>query len=117
MRRNKFNAKKTELNGIIFDSQKEARRYSQLLLLERAKEIKDIELQPRFELIINDKPVKIRSKGFPNGRKCSYKADFRYYDNKTQQVVVEEVKGFDDTASRLRRAVVECIYDIKILIT
>jgi len=83
-------------------------------LLERASEITKLELQPKYELVINDKPIKIRSKGYPNGRRSSYKADFRYLDTRTAKTVVEDVKGFDTGASRLRRAVVECIYDIRI---
>ena len=44
----KYNNKKVVLNGITFDSQKEARRYRDLSLLERAGEIKDLELQKAF---------------------------------------------------------------------
>ena len=43
----KYNNKKVVLNGITFDSQKEARRYRDLSLLERVGEIKELELQRR----------------------------------------------------------------------
>ena len=46
----KYNNKKVVLNGITFDSQKEARRYRDLSLLERAGEIKSLELQKAFIL-------------------------------------------------------------------
>ncbi len=46
----KYNNKKVVLNGITFDSQKEARRYRDLSLLERAGEIKNLELQKAFIL-------------------------------------------------------------------
>ena len=46
----KYNNKKVVLNGITFDSQKEARRYRDLSLLERAGEIKGLELQKAFIL-------------------------------------------------------------------
>ena len=42
---NKYNAKKTELDGIVFDSRKEAGRYAELKLLERAGHIEDLTLQ------------------------------------------------------------------------
>ena len=51
----KYNNKKVVLNGITFDSQKEARRYRDLSLLERAGEIKSLELQKAFILA---EPVK-----------------------------------------------------------
>lgn len=114
-RPNNFGAKKTEVDGIVFDSRREARRYSTLKLLERAGEISDLELQPRYMLGTEDDPVKIRSKGYPNGRRCSYKADFRYKEN--GQVVVEDSKGHDTQAARLRRAFVEWQYKIRIVLT
>ncbi len=46
----KYKNKKVVLNGITFDSQKEARRYRDLSLLERAGEINDLELQKAFIL-------------------------------------------------------------------
>jgi len=46
----KYNNKKVVLNGITFDSQKEARRYRDLSLLERVGEIKSLELQKAFIL-------------------------------------------------------------------
>ena len=45
----KYKNKKVVLNGITFDSQKEARRYRDLSLLERAGEIKSLELQKRVD--------------------------------------------------------------------
>ena len=49
-RRGKYNARKVEIDGITFDSLKEANRYSELKLLEKAGLIKDLTLQPRFNL-------------------------------------------------------------------
>jgi hypothetical protein len=115
--RNNFGARKTVVDGITFDSRREARRYSELKLLERAHEITDLELQPRFPLGTDDDPVKIRSKGYPNGRRCSYKADFRYYDNVSGLVVIEDAKGHDTDTARLRRAFVEWQYKIVIVLT
>lgn len=106
------------MDGINFDSKREANRYKDLQLLERAGEISGIELQPVYPLtILIDgayRDVKIRSAKRPNGTRCKYTADFRYQCLRTGRQVVEDVKGRDTDASRLRRAVVECIYGIKI---
>ena len=50
MARNKYGARKTVIDGITFDSKREAIRYQELKLLERAGEIKDLELQPKYIL-------------------------------------------------------------------
>jgi hypothetical protein len=47
---NKFGNRQVKVDGIRFDSVKEARRYNELKLLERGGEIKNLELQPRFVL-------------------------------------------------------------------
>lgn len=116
---NKYKALKECVDGITFDSRKEARRYRDLKLLEAAGEISNIELQPNYPLSILQPngtylDVKIRSAGYPNGRRASYTADFRYQDKRSGRQIVEDVKGMDTTASRLRRAVVEAIYGIEI---
>ena len=85
---NKYGNKKVKVNGHTFDSQKEASRYKELKLMERAGVIKDLVLQPKFELI----PT-IRTER-ETLYKVSYYADFRYTDTKTGGVVVEDVKGY-----------------------
>lgn len=112
MRGHKYFAKKTEVDGITFDSQKEARRYQELRLLERAGEITRLKVQPEFPLEVNGRPVLIRSKGYPNGRRAKYVADFKYM--RGTENVVEDVKGFDTPVSRLKRAIVEAEYEIEI---
>jgi len=107
MTRNKYNAVKTVVDGITFDSKAEARRYSELKLLEAAGEITHLELQPRFPIFIDGQDVK-----FPNGRTLTYVADFRYYD-KTGRVV-EDCKGFKTPVYKIKKALVEHIYKTKI---
>ena len=46
----KYNSRKNVVNGIPFDSQKEACRFGELLLLLKAGKIKDLKLQPEFTL-------------------------------------------------------------------
>lgn len=79
------------LNGITFDSTKEAKRYSELRLLERAGKIKDLQMQVKFELI----PAQ-RIDGKVVERACTYIADFVYTDTATGKTIVEDVKGYRD---------------------
>lgn len=81
--------KKVVVDGIKFDSKKEARRYQALLLMQRAGEISDLELQPKFELV---KGVKFSgdARAKPSVR---YFADFAYTDTTTGKRIVEDVKS------------------------
>lgn len=83
----KYNAKKTNVDGIKFDSIREADRYCELKLLEKAKEIRNLELQPRF--LLQDK---FKDKTGTTHRKIEYVADFMYID-KCGKTIVEDVKG------------------------
>lgn len=84
-KKNKYNAQKTTLDGIKFDSIWESERYASLKLLERAGVIQDLKLQPRFLL----------QEGFTyNGhkeRKIEYVADFQYTLN--GKTIVEDTKS------------------------
>ena len=91
---NKYGAKKT--NG--FASGKEARRFQELSLLLLAGDIADLEIQPRFELIVHETKI---------GR---YTPDFRYKDTQTGEVVVEEVKGFRTRDYILRAKLFKALY-------
>jgi len=100
--RNKYKAIKVEIDGINFDSKKEAARYGQLKLLKRAGEITKIELQPRYDIIIN-------------GKFCGfYKADFRI-TFKTGLVTIEDVKGMKTPVYSLKKKIIEAMYGIKII--
>ena len=86
--RSKYYNKKTVVDGIEFDSRKEARRYSELLLLERAGAIQGLQRQVKFELIPSQ-----RYDGKVIERPCTYIADFVYTD-KEGRMHVEDVKGY-----------------------
>ena len=84
---NKYNAKKTEYKGIVYDSKWEANRAYELDMLERSGHIRDLQRQVRFilqEEYINNRGQKIRP--------ISYIADFVYSD-KTGQKYVEDTKS------------------------
>lgn len=93
----KYGNKKVIVDGHKFDSQKEALRYKELKLMERAGVIKDLELQPTFELI----PT-IRTE-HETLRKTIYKADFKYFDVNADHEVVEDVKGFKTDVYKLKK--------------
>lgn len=77
--RRKFQNIPCEVDGIKFDSRAEARRYNELKLLERAKEIDHLGLQPSFDLTVNGHLV------------CRYIADFSYFIRGER--VIEDVKS------------------------
>ena len=110
---NKYKAIKTTVDGITFDSKKEAARYQELKLLEQQGIINTLVLQPVYPIVIDGEPVRIRSNGYPNGRKVSYIADFSYI-SESGELVTEDVKGMDTALSRLKRALVESIYGVRV---
>lgn len=94
---NKYGNKKNKVDGHTFHSMREANRYKELKLMERGGVIKDLELQPAFELIPT---IRTETETL---RKTIYKADFRYVDTKTGGVVVEDVKGFRTQVYKLKK--------------
>jgi hypothetical protein len=94
------------LDGVVFDSKKEASRYAELKLLEKQGLITDLKLQPKFPVEINGKPY------------CSYSADFSFYDRQLGRAVVEDVKSTGsqkDAAFRLRKKAAELCHGIKVV--
>ena len=85
----KYMAKKCQVDGIKFDSLKEARRYQELRLLERAGKIADLRLQVPFFLL----PAQRDENGNVVERAVKYIADF-VYTGEDGKTVVEDVKGF-----------------------
>lgn len=103
----KYHSKKTEVDGILFDSKAEARRYVDLKMMERCGIIQDLRLQVPFVVVKGDR--------WSNGRKhrdTIYKADFVYMDQ--GKIVVEDVKGFRTEGYRIKRELMKEKYDIEI---
>jgi len=98
--RNKYNAIRSELDGIIFDSKHEMRSYSDLKLRQSAGEISGIEVHPAWELIVN---------GVRIGR---YTADFSYIENNA--LVVADAKGVKTRDYVLRKKLMKALYNIDI---
>ena len=103
---NKYRNQKVTIDGITFDSLKEGGRYRVLKLLVKAKEIKDLELQKKFEL----QPAYTNANG-KHIRAINYLADFYYYDNKLGCYVVEDVKGFRTKEYLLKKKIFEYKYN------
>lgn len=96
-RAHKYGAKKQLVDGILFPSKAEARRYLELKLLMQAGEIDELILQPQFVLAPG---VVLHGKKKPALR---FTADFSYLDKKTGLRVVEDVKGGRATATEAYR--------------
>lgn len=107
MRRAKYGNRKTVVDGLKFDSKREAARWAELVLLDRAGEIRELVRQQSFSLMCDGKPLKIRSKGYPNGRSVRYVADFTYFDVRRQKRVIEDSKGARTDVYKLKRAIME----------
>lgn len=113
---NKFGAKKTTVDGITFDSKREAARYQELKLLLRAGEISHLKLQPRYPLYYGDQQIRIRSERFnKTGFPLTYVADFEYTD-KDGQLVVEDVKGHATQVAKIKLALFQLHYGLEVRI-
>lgn len=91
--KSKYNNRKTIIDGITFDSNKEAKRYTVLRSLQEGGYIKGLSLQVPFELIPKQ----------DGERAVKYIADFVYYDIEKQMHIVEDVKGFKTDVYKLKR--------------
>lgn len=102
MARNKYRSRKTTVDGIEFDSKKEANRYRELVLLERAGLIQNLQRQVKFVLIPAQYEIlerysektgkKLKDKKVTIEQECSYIADFTYH--KDGKYIIEDVKGY-----------------------
>lgn len=109
-RKHKYNAKKTVVDGITFDSQKEANYYSDLKLLKRSGEIKGFDLQPEF--LIHDGYIKDGKKV----RAIKYIADFKVFHN-DGSVEIVDVKGYETKTFKMKKKMFENRYpDLKLTI-
>lgn len=106
---NKYKNKKVLVNGIEFDSQKEATRYWELWLMEQNGYIKDLKTQVKYVLIPTQKG-ETRTE-----RPVSYIADFVYYDNEKKKEIVEDTKGYKTKEYIIKRKLMKYIHDIEII--
>lgn len=106
--KNKYHSKKAVVNGIVFDSKKEARRYIELKMLERQGEISDLNRQVKFNLIPTQKQGKKTVE-----RACDYYADF-VYRRRDGCVIVEDTKGVKTPEYIIKRKLMLWVHGIRI---
>ena len=106
----KYHSTPTEVNGIRFDSKREANRWAELRLMERAGQIQKLKRQVKYLLI----PSQYRD-GKCVERECSYLADFVYI--KDGHLVVEDCKGFRTPEYKIKRKLMLQLYDIRLVET
>lgn len=99
-RQNKYRAVKTVVDGITFDSKREAAYYSELKLREKAGEVADVQLQKPFVLTINSEVI------------GTYRCDFAFYDNVRRTYRVVDVKGVETKEFKRTKRLMRAIHGI-----
>lgn len=111
----KYGNRKVKRDGMVFDSKREADRWNDLKLLEKAGEISDLKRQVKYVLIPKQYSKKEFTKeGKPKvaEREVSYIADFVYMEG--GEVVVEDSKGFRTDDYIIKRKLMLYIHGIQI---
>ena len=96
----KYSNEKTVVEGIKFDSKKEANRYSELRLLEAHGAIQSLEVQPKFQLVVNGQRI------------GAYVGDFKYIEE--GETVIEDAKGFKTRVYGLKKRLMKALFGIEI---
>lgn len=107
-RRSKYRAVPVQSPDGYFHSTKEYRKWCELKLLERAGKIESLQRQC---------PVPIFVTQVGTGGKvhvCNWFADFQYRDCETNEWITEDCKGFRTKEYRLKKKLVEALYNIEI---
>ena len=101
--KSKYHNIKVELNGFRFDSKKEAQRYRELLIMEKAGLIANLTIHPEFKIEINGEKI------------CKYCGDFSYtLREKFGKFIVEDVKGIKTAVYRLKKKLMLACLGIEI---
>jgi hypothetical protein len=100
---NKYNARKVEVDGYLFDSQHEASMWFVLRAQEHEGSIRKLERQVTYRLEVSGLLI------------CKYIADFRYVLVATGEVVVCDAKGVRTPAYKLKKKLMKAIYTIDIM--
>lgn len=124
---NKYGNRQVVIDGIAFDSQREANRWCELSLLQRAGAIRNLDRQVKFELIpaqyvaferYSDKTGKRLKDGKRLVEKaCTYIADFVYEERvgDTWEKVVEDAKGCRTKDYILKRKLMRYLLGINVV--
>jgi hypothetical protein len=102
--RRKYKNQPTIVDGHRFASKLEARRYLELKLMERAGEIADLTLQPRYKLDVGGLLI------------TTYVADFRYLDLKTGKFKTEDAKGYLTPEFKIKAKLMKACFGIDVVL-
>lgn len=126
-KRSKYGNRKTTVDGLTFDSAKEARRWTELMQLLRCGDIRSLKRQPWFALVapVMEGGIEDINAARIVGRSAigEYRADFSYersdrgYGGITWTFVVEDTKGFRTDIYKWKKRHFEAQYGISILET
>lgn len=119
----KYKNRKYTVNGITFDSKREALRWCELEMMQKAGVIQNLQRQVRFVLIPiqREKSSGVYKSGARKGqpkdgkiieRECCYIADFTYYEN--GQFIVEDAKGVRTPEYIIKRKLMLHVHSIRI---
>ena len=120
--RNKFGNKRVTVDGIRFDSKKEAKFYLFLREAEKKGEISDLRLQVPYELIpaiYEDQVIHLKTKD-KVVTKCVqkavyYVADFVYTETATGIQAVVDTKGYRTEVYKLKKKMMRAFKGINII--
>lgn len=104
----KFGNTPVVVDGLKFHSKAEAARYQELVLLQKAGHIKDLERQVTCPLEVNGVLV------------ANYIADFEYYEKSPigrWELVVEDLKGYETDVFKLKAKLFKAVYGFGLRIT
>ena len=101
-RGNKYNAQRTLLDGICFDSKAEATYYAGLQLRHKAGEVEDVELQRPYALIVDGALI------------CTYRADFVFWDVAQRRRRVIDVKGVVTDVFRIKKKLMKACHGLDV---
>lgn len=104
----KYKNKKTVVDGITFDSMREARHWCKLKLMENAGEISGLRRQVSFEII---PPCTLDGRRRPSTK---YIADF-VYTNKDGKEIVADAKGHKTDVYEIKRKLMKSVHGIEVL--
>ncbi len=98
--RSKYRNRPTFVDGLRFDSMAEARRWTELQILEKAGDIKNLKRQAPFACVVNGEHV------------CKYIADFTY--EKNSRFIAEDVKGVETALFKLKAALLHACHGLDV---
>lgn len=119
MKKNKYNARTYKVGNEVFHSRKELHRYEELLLLEKAGQIHNLQREVKYLLIPSQRDIVWKNGKSRQGkvieREVSYIADFVYEEN--GQTIVEDVKGGSATRTEayvIKRKLMLYVHGIRV---